>query len=107
MTKELKSSVVTLKTNAKEASVSMLQELKSMELNMKIDHSKLVSYIVADYKENYFHKNKKKIANFHRDSKKQLKSKISDLTQEQLENLSKYIERMQPKVKTESHTNDF
>jgi hypothetical protein len=93
--KDLKSSVVTLKSQARHANVLMLEELKQMDESIKIDHSKLVSFILIDYRENYFEKNKKRIATFHRDSKEQIRGKLTGLSLEQLEAVSKYIEKIQ------------
>lgn len=91
MAKPLKSGVVNLGPDAKDSSLYMLEEVKKSESDLKIDHSKLVSFIVNDYKARFFKKNLNKIALAHRDSKKQIKNKLSDLSESQLQALSKAL----------------
>jgi hypothetical protein len=77
----------------------MIEELKKVESSVKISHTKLVSFIVTEYMEKYFSKNKKSISIEYRDSKKQITGKLTELNNEQLLALSKYIE----KLKLENH----
>ncbi len=91
MAKPLRSGVVNLSSDAKASSLSMLEEVKKNESDLKIDHSKLVSFIVNDYKARFFKKNLDKIVLAHRDSKKQIKNKLSDLNESQLQALSKAL----------------
>ncbi len=96
MIKPLKSGVVNLNDIAKRSSLAMMEKLTKIDPNIKIDHSKLVSYIVVHYHEKYFNKNIKNIISFHRDSRKEIKSKLDSLTNAEIETLSKYLTKLKP-----------
>jgi hypothetical protein len=104
MAKELKSNVINLKIEAKQASVQMLKEIKLSGTSLKIDHSRLISFIVVDYFDIYFKKSKNKIIDAHRDSKKQIQGKLSKLNEKQLHALSRYISKIE--IKDELETDD-
>jgi hypothetical protein len=91
MNKPIKRSVVTLKEDARQACLSMLRELRTKDKSVRIDNSKLVSYILCEYFESFFHKNKEKIRNSFQDSKKKIISDINDLSPEKLEELSRFL----------------
>lgn len=105
MVKPLKSGVISLTKCAREASINMLEEIERTEKNLKIDHSKLVSYIVSEYRDKYFKKNMKKIISMHRDSKKQIKNKLSGLSDEQLLALTKAIVKIEQEDDRHKGTN--
>ena len=91
---KVKNTVVTLKTSARESVDKMLSELKILEPTLRIDRSRLVSFIVIDYFEKLFTKSLKKIIEAHKDSRKQIKNKLNDLSSRELDAISKYISKM-------------
>lgn len=101
MAKPLKSGVISLNENAKESCLEMMQNIQNTNDKIKIDHSKLVSFIVTEYKEKFFNRSINKIISFHKDSRKELKSKLDTLTHKELETLSKYISKLKPEGQKE------
>lgn len=91
---KVKNTVVTLKTSAKESVDKMLSELRVLEPTLKIDRSRLVSFIVIDYFEKLFTKSLKRIIEAHKDSRKQIKNKLNELSNRELDAVSKYIAKM-------------
>ena len=96
MVKPLKSGVISLNKKAKDACLEMMQKIQTTNCKLKIDHSKLVSFIVAEYKEKYFSRNIDKITSFHKDSRKEINNKLNTLSHKELETLSKYISKLRP-----------
>ena len=104
MVKPLKSGVINLSQDAKASSHYMLEEVMKKESGLKVDHSKLVSFIVNDYKERFFTKSLEKIARAHRDSKKQIKNKLANLSDSQLQALSKALLKIEKENSQHTHT---
>ena len=109
MVKPLKSGVVNLSDEAKNSGLFMLKNLLKNESELKVDHSRLISFIVNDYKERFFFKNINKILSAHRDSKKQIKNKLSDLNESQLQALSKALQKieLEDNKKSQTKVNNF
>ena len=101
MARTLKSGVVSLNGEAKKSCLEMMRKIDTNDSRLKIDHSKLVSYIIIDYSDKYFAKNLKKIVSFHTDSRQEIKSKLNKFSNEELELLSKYISKLKPEDRHE------
>lgn len=92
---ELKSSVVTLKEEAKAANLFMINKLKGYSDDIRINHSTLASFIIQEFKEKHFEKCKDKMIETFRDSKKEIKNKLHILSEEELIAVTKYLNKME------------
>ena len=63
-----------------------------------------MEFIVNDYKERFFTKSLEKIARAHRDSKKQIKNKLANLSDSQLQALSKALLKIEKENSQHTHT---
>jgi hypothetical protein len=88
------SGLVRLSLEAQETLSVMLLEINKIESHLKINNSKLISFIVMDYKERSFEKNKDKIIASHRDRKKEIHQKLKSLSGNDLESLLKTLDKM-------------
>ncbi len=97
-----KTSVVRLSDEANNSLIEMLKELSGFDAALKINNSKLISFIVLDYREKNFEKNKEKIAQSHRDKRKDANSKLCALSEFELENVIKFLDKIkkEPSVNT-------
>jgi len=75
---KLKSGRVILDEGAKQALSSMYEEIK-IESCVKITPSRLASWIIYDFYENYFEKRKNKIKKDHFNSKEYLKKVVQNI----------------------------
>ena len=89
---QLKSkSLARLSLKAQEALGEMLSELVAMESELILNTSKLVSYLLIEFKEKQFEKSKPAIAYFFRNKRKHAQTRLSALTEEELEAAIKYL----------------
>ena len=95
MPKPLKSGVINLSKSAKQSSLYMLEEITRRDHELKIDYSKLISFIVNDYRTKYFQSNLKRIITAHKDSRKKIKNKLSSLSESQLQALFKALNKIE------------
>jgi hypothetical protein len=94
MIKFKKGSVVRLSNEANESLNEMLKELSGFESTLTINNSKLISYIVLDYREKCFEKNKERIAQSHRNKRKDARTKLCTLSETELESVIKFLDKM-------------
>jgi len=86
--------LVKLNADANEAVIKMVKEIKNLDDKASINKSKLTSIIVLDYFNSRFEKDKKNLVELLRDQKKALRAEISALSEEQLNNMAKYLEKL-------------
>jgi len=93
--KDVKSkSLARLSPKAQEAMGDMLGELVAFEPDLVLNTSKLVSYLLVEFKEKHFDKSKPAIAYFFRNKRKQAKKRLSALTEEELDAAIKYLTKI-------------
>lgn len=69
----------------------MLAELSVLDSDLILNTSKLVSYLLLEFKEKQFDKSKNAIAHFFRDKRKDAQAKLSSLSEEELDAAIKYL----------------
>jgi hypothetical protein len=93
--KEVKSkSVARLSQKAQEAMNEMLNDLVTCESDLIINTSKLVSFLLIEFKEKYFERSKSGIAYVFRNKRKHAETRLSALTEEELEAAIKYLTKI-------------
>ena len=98
--KEVRSkSVARLSQKAQEAMNEMLNDLVTCESDLIINTSKLVSFLLIEFKEKYFERSKCGIAYVFRNKRKHAETRLSALTEEELEAAIKYLTKIK-KVET-------
>jgi len=73
---------------------SMCQKILLKDQDAKINLSKLVSFIIAEYHNRLFEKEFKNIVSIHRDKRKEAKEVLGQITEEQLESVMKVFEKL-------------
>ena len=96
------SNVIRLSDEASVGLGEMLKILTSTGAILKINHSKLLSFIMLDYKERYFEKNQEKIILHHLDKRKDAQDKLVTLSDEDLEAVVKFLSKIK-KDASQSH----
>jgi hypothetical protein len=94
MPKAQKSGVIRLDEEAINSMSVMLMELLSEEKNLKINHSKLASFILSEFHSKHFEKAKSRLVLAHQDKKKCIMNQIEGLGLEELEATIKYLEKI-------------
>lgn len=94
MSKNENTSVIRLSKDASSSLSTMLNELLKIDENLKINYSKLASYILTDFKKRSFERLKPKLAFEHQDKKKHLKGKIESLDSKELETIIKFLGKL-------------
>lgn len=94
MNKIKKSSLIRLNEEAINSMSIMLMELFKEDEDLKINHSKLASWIVTEFHAKHFEKTKSRLVLAHQDKKKHLKSAIETLGAEEIEATIKYLEKI-------------
>ena len=94
MSKVKKSSLVRLNEEAINSMSFMLMELFKIDDHLKINHSKLASFILTEFQIKYFEKGKSRLVLAHQDKKKHLKVAIEALDVEEIEATIKYLEKI-------------
>lgn len=72
----------------------MLMELFKEDEYLKINHSKLASFILTEFHGKYFEKTKPRLLLAHQDKKKHILEKIETLDLEELDAAIKYLEKI-------------
>ena len=89
------SGVVRLSEEGQTVLVQMLQDLNlTNDGNLKINASKLLSFIVNEFYERSFEKCKSKIIETHRDKRKDASEKLVSLSETELETVLKFLEKV-------------
>jgi hypothetical protein len=94
MPKSKKSGVVRLDEEANNSMSVMLMELRREDKNLKINFSKLVSFVLHEFHSKHFEKAKPRLLLAHQDKKKCIMTKIEGLGREELEATIKYLEKI-------------
>jgi hypothetical protein len=94
MSKVKSMSMARLSPKAQEAMSEMLSALMALESDLILNTSKLVSYLLIDFKEKQFEKSKASIAYSFRNKRKHAKTRLSALTEEELEAAIKYLTKI-------------
>jgi hypothetical protein len=89
-----KSGLIHLTEDAINSMSEMLVELFKVDEHLKINHSKLASFILTEYRSKYFEKSKSRLVLAHQDKKKHLKDAIELLNMEELEATMKYLSKL-------------
>jgi hypothetical protein len=89
-----KSGLIHLSEDATNSMSEMLMELFKVDEHLKINHSKLASFILSEYRTRHFDKAKSRLVQAHQDKKKHLKDAIERLNIEELEATMKYLSKM-------------
>lgn len=89
-----KSGLIHLTEDATNSMSEMLVELFKVDEHLKINHSKLASFILNEYHSKYFEKSKPRLVLAHQDKKKHLKDAIELLNMEELEATMKYLSKL-------------
>ena len=102
MGKTKRSGIIRLDVNATNSMSVMLMELLNVDKALKVNLSKLASFILSEYHARYFEKAKPRLIVAHQDKKKCIMEKISALGLEELDATIKYLE----KLKKEDSSNE-
>lgn len=94
MPRAQKSGVIRLDVEAINSMSVMLMEILTEDNQLKINHSKLASYILCEFYSKYFEKAKARLVLAHQDKKKCIMNKIDGLGLEELEATIKYLEKI-------------
>jgi hypothetical protein len=89
-----KSGLIHLSEDATNSMSEMLMELFKVDEHLKINHSKLASFILSEYRTRHFEKAKSRLVQAHQDKKKHLKNAIELLNMEELEATMKYLSKL-------------
>lgn len=99
-----KSGVVRLDKEARTSVSVMIQELLEGDPHLKINHSKIASFIITDYHCRYFDKAKPRLTLIHQDKRKCLLAKIENLDMKELEATIKYLDKIKKDESTEENS---
>ncbi len=91
---------VRLSQNAYEQLSAMCEKILSQDPEVKINLSKLLSFIIEEFQGRYFEKSKERIVMLHRDKRKDAKKKLDKISEEQLESVMKVLGKL--KIETNS-----
>jgi iron-sulfur cluster repair protein YtfE (RIC family) len=94
MTKIKMSGLIRLNEEAINSMSTMLMELLNEDKSLKVNLSKLSSFILTEYHSKHFEKAKPRLIVAHQDKKKCIIDKISGLNLEGLEATIKYLEKL-------------
>ncbi len=94
MTQKENSGVIRLNQEACHSMSVMLKELFKEDEFLKINNSKLASFIIFDFHQRNFEKARSKLVLAYQDKKKHLKDKIEGLDQEELDAAIKYLDKI-------------
>lgn len=94
MGKVKKSGVIRLDANATNSMSVMLMELLNADKGLKVNLSKLASFILSEYHSRHFEKAKPRLIVAHQDKKKCIIDKISALDLDELDATIKYLEKL-------------
>jgi hypothetical protein len=89
-----KSGLIHLTEDATNSMSEMLVELFKVDEHLKINHSKLASFILTEYRSKYFEKSKSRLVIAHQDKKKHLKDAIEALDVAEIEATLKYLDKI-------------
>jgi hypothetical protein len=89
-----KSGLIHLTEDATNSMSEMLVELFKLDEHLKINHSKLASFILTEYRSKYFEKSKSRLVLAHKDKKKHLKDAIEALDVTEIEATLKYLDKI-------------
>lgn len=89
-----KSGLIHLTEDARNSMSEMLVELFKVDEHLKINHSKLASFILTEYRSKYFEKSKSRLVIAHQDKKKHLKDAIEALDVAEIEATLKYLDKI-------------
>ncbi len=89
-----KSGLIHLTEDATNSMSEMLVELFKVDEHLKINHSKLASFILTEYRSKYFEKSKSRLVLAHQDKKKHLKDAIEALDVTEIEATLKYLDKI-------------
>ncbi len=87
-------SLARLSPKAQKSLTEMLNELVIVEHNLTLNTSKLVSFLLIEFKDKHFEKSKQNIAYFFRNKRKHAEKRLSVLTEEELEAAIKYLTKL-------------
>jgi hypothetical protein len=94
MAKIKKSCLIRLNEEAINSMSTMLMELLNDDKSLKVNHSKLASFILTEYHTKHFEKAKPRLIIAHQDKKKCIINKIEGLDLEELDATIKYLEKL-------------
>lgn len=94
MTKIKKSGLIRLNEEAINSMSTMLMELINEDKGLKVNLSKLASFILIEYQLRHFEKAKPRLIIAHQDKKKCIINKIEGLDLEELDATIKYLEKL-------------
>lgn len=94
MGKVKKSGVIRLDANATNSMSVMLMELLKADGGLKVNLSKLASFILTEYHSKHFERAKPRLIVAHQDKKKCIIDKISGLDLDELDATIKYLEKL-------------
>jgi hypothetical protein len=89
-----KSTVVRLSAQAEKDFRWMIDELTNSDPKSRLNNSKLLSFIVVDFKDKYFERTKDRILLAHRDKRKDAKDKLASLSETELEGVINYLNKI-------------
>jgi len=89
-----KSGLIHLTEDATNSMSEMLVELFKVDEHLKINHSKIASFILTEYRSKYFEKSKSRLVIAHQDKKKHLKDAIEALDVAEIEATLKYLDKI-------------
>jgi hypothetical protein len=94
MNKTKKSGLIRLNEEAINSMSTMLMELLNDDKSLKVNLSKLASFILAEYHLRHFEKAKPRLIVAHQDKKKCIIDKIGGLDLQELDATIKYLEKL-------------
>lgn len=94
MNKKENTSVVRLSAEATNSLDVMLEELLKEDKSLRVNYSKLVSFILSDFHQRSFTSFKPKLLLEYQDKAKHLKSKLKVLSSKELNAVIKYLDKL-------------
>ena len=95
-----KSGLIHLSEDATNSMSEMLMELFKVDEHLKINHSKLASFILSEYRTRHFDKAKSRLVQAHQDKKKHLKDAIEALDVAEIEATIRYLDKIKKRDET-------
>lgn len=85
---------VRLSKKAHDDLAEMLKEVLTTDADLKLNLSKLLTFVVTEFREKHFQKSKEKIIILYKDHRKEAQEALDSIPESQLESFMKMLEKM-------------
>ena len=106
VSKNENTSVIRLNVDASKSLETMLEELLKEDKNLRVNYSKLASYIMLEFHKKNFDRLKPKLILAYQDKKRALKARIEGLSHDELEAAFKYLDKNKKPIEEAVIKND-